>query len=288
VIHIHKVRLTCKNVEMLFQFLFEFHLKFLHFSPDADDSMLLIIPSIEIKDGTCVRSVQGAEGFQYTDDPVERAILWRKENAKALHFTDVDGAIAGHLVNVDVINRVVKAVDIPIELGGGLRTFEEVKKAFNLGVYRVVVGTMLIEKPEEAKKALDAFGENRVVLGIDAENGLVKIEGRKVESGLTAISVALNAKQLGFKRVVYTDILLYRAMRGPNFAAIKMLAEKTGMKVTASGGVSSLDDLLKLQEFEPLGLDSVIISRALYENKFSCQGLWRMCEAGDYPYTAKV
>lgn len=250
--------------------------------------MLLIIPSIEIKDGKCVRSVQSAEGFQYTDDPVERAILWRKENAKALHFTDVDGAIEGRVVNDGVIAKVIKAVDIPVELGGGLRTFEEVKKAFNIGVYRVVVGTMLIESPDEAKKALDTFGENKVVLGIDAENGLVKIKGRKVESGLTAISVALNAKQLGFKRVVYTDILLHRAMRGPNFPAIRMLAEKTGMKVTASGGVSGLDDLLRLQELEPLGLDSVIIGRALYENRFSCQGLWRMCEAGNYPYTAKV
>ena len=250
--------------------------------------MLLIIPSIEIKDGKCLRSVQGVGGFSYTDDPVERAKLWRKENSKSLHVTDVDGALAGRMVNFDVIQRIVKAVDIPIELGGGLRTFDEVRKALECGIYRVVIGTMLIEEPDEAKRALDAFGASKVVLGIDAENGIAKIQGRHIGSGLTAISVALNAKQLGFRRVVYTDVLVYRTMRGPNLGAIKMLAEKTGMSVTASGGVSGLEDLLKLQELEPLGVDSVVIGRALYENKFSCQGLWRLCEAGNFPYTAKV
>ena len=250
--------------------------------------MLLIIPAIEITNGKCARPVHAAPGSIYLDDPIEMARLWRKENAKSLHVTDVDGAIAGRMVNWDVIETMVNAVDIPIEVGGGMRTFNDVKKAFDRGVYRVVIGTMLIENPDEAKHVLDAFGANKVVLGIDAENGIVKIRGRKMESGLTAISVALNAKQLGFKRVIYTDVLLHETMRGPNFNAIKMLAEKTGMKVTASGGISGLDDLLKLQEFELSGVDSVIIGRALYENKFSCQGIWRFCEASDFPYTAKV
>src|SRR5206468_480172 len=112
--------------------------------------------------------------------------------------------------------------------------------------------------------------------------------GWKENSGLTALSVALNAKQLGFKRIVYTDILRDGTMTGPNFDAIRLLAEKSGMRVTAAGGISGLKDLLRLQELEPLGVDSAVIGRALYENKFSCQGIWRMCEAGEYPYTAKV
>ena len=250
--------------------------------------MLLVIPSIEIKDGKCRWAVRGIEGLLHTDDPIERAKLWRKENAKSLHITDVDGAIEGRIVNFEVIRQIVAAVDIPIELGGGMRAFGEVKKAFDCGIYRVVIGTMLIEDPDEAQRVLERFGANKVVLGIDAENGIVKIKGRRVESGLTAISVALNAKQLGFNRIIYTDVLLHGAMRGPNFQTIRMLAQKTGMKVTASGGVSSLEDLLNLQELEPLGVDSVVIGRALYENKFSCQGLWRLCEAGNYPYTARV
>lgn len=250
--------------------------------------MLLLIPAIEIRGGKCVQMVQGTEGFVYSDDPVEMAKLWRKENAKSLHVTDIDGAEQGHLVNTDVIKRMVQTVDIPIELGGGIRTFKDIQQAFAIGAYRVIIETMLIDNPDDAKKAIDVYGASKVVLGIDVENGIVKTRGWKATSGLTPISVALNAKAMGFRRIVYTDILRDGTMRGPNFIAIKELAEKTGLRVTASGGVSGLDDLLKLQELEPLGVDSTVIGRALYENKFSCQGIWRLCEAGNFPYTAKI
>lgn len=232
--------------------------------------------------------VQGVEGFVYSDDPIEVSKLWRKENAKSLHVTDVDGALRGSLVNLDVIRSMVRSVDIPIELGGGLRSIAEIQKAFDAGVYRVVIGTMLLENPDEAKRALDMYGPSKIVLGIDARNLKVQIKGMSEESGLNAISLALNAKDMGFKRVTYTDVLLDGMMRGVNLDALRMLATTTGMRVTASGGISGLDDLLKIQELEPLGVDSVIIGRALYENKFSCQAIWRLCEAGDFPYTAKV
>lgn len=250
--------------------------------------MLLVIPAIEIMRGRCVQMVQGVEGCVYSDDPVEIAKLWRKENAKTLHVTDVDGAIEGRPVNLEIIRRMIETVDIPIELGGGIRTFDDVVKAFEIGAYRVVVGTMVIDQPEEAARSVEIYGPSKVVLGIDAQNGIVKTRGWKESSGLTAISVALNAKALGFRRVVYTDIQLDGTMRGPNFNAIRQLAEKTNMRITASGGVGMLSDLLALQEMEPLGVDSVVIGRALYANKFSCQGLWRLCEAGDFPFTAKV
>jgi phosphoribosylformimino-5-aminoimidazole carboxamide ribotide isomerase len=250
--------------------------------------MLLIIPAVEIKGGKCVQMVQGLEGFIYSNDPIEMAKLWRKENAKSLHVTDVDGALEGRLVNFEVIERMVKTVDIPVELGGGLRTFEEVQRAFNAGVYRVVISTMLVENPDEAMRILETFGASKVVLGIDAENGMMMSRGNTRLTGLTAISVGLNSKELGFKRIVYSDITVHGTMRGPNFSAIRQLAEKTGLKITAASGVSGLSDLLRLQELEPYGVDSVVIGRALYSNNFACQGLWRLCEAGDYPYTAKI
>jgi phosphoribosylformimino-5-aminoimidazole carboxamide ribotide isomerase len=250
--------------------------------------MLLIIPAIDIKGGRCVQMVQGVEGYSYSNDPVERARLWRKENAKSLHVTDIDGAIEGHVVNVEILRRMVDTVDIPIELGGGLRTFDAVKRALEYGVYRVLIGTMLIEKPDEAKRVIDTFGPSKVVLGIDALDGVVATHGWRESSGLTALSVALNAKALGFRRIVYTDIRLDGMLRGLNLRILRELAEKTGMRVTCAGGISGLDDLLKLQELEKVGVDSAVIGRALYENKFSCQGIWRMCEAGDYPFTARV
>jgi len=250
--------------------------------------MLLVIPAIEIKDGRCVQMVQGVEGFSYSDDPVEMARLWRMENARSLHVTDVDGALQGRLVNIDSVRKIVEAVDIPIEMGGGLRTFEDVEQAFSLGLYRVVVGTMLIENPDEARRVIETFGASKVVLGIDAYDGIVATRGWRETSGLTALTVALNARALGFRRMIYTDIRVDGTLRGVNLRMLRELAEKTGLRITSSGGISGLDDLLRIQELEPLGVDSVVVGRALYQNRFSCQGLWRRCEAGNYPYTAKV
>lgn len=250
--------------------------------------MLLLIPAMEIKGGRCVQMVQGIEGSSYSDDPVEMARLWRLENAKSLHITDVDGALQGRLVNTDVLKRMVATVDIPIELGGGLRSFEAVQQAFDLGVYRVLISTMMIENPDEAKRVMDVFGPSKVVLGIDAMDGIVATHGWVETSGLTALTVALNAKSIGFRRIVYTDIRLDGTLRGVNLSVLRELGEKTGMRITAAGGIAGLEDLLKVQELQPYGVDSVVVGRALYENKFSCQRLWRRCEAGNYPYTAKV
>lgn len=250
--------------------------------------MLLIIPAMEIKGGRCVQMVQGIEGFSYSDDPVEMAKLWRKENAKSLHVTDIDGALQGRLVNTDVLQQMVGTVDIPVELGGGLRSFEAVRQAFELGVYRVLVSTMMIENPDEAKRVIDVFGGSKVVLGIDAIDGIVATHGWAESSGLTALTVALNARSIGFRRIVYTDIRTDGTLRGVNLSVLRELGEKTGMRITAAGGIAGLDDLMKVQELERAGVDSVVIGRALYENRFSCQGLWRRCEAGDYPFTARV
>jgi phosphoribosylformimino-5-aminoimidazole carboxamide ribotide isomerase len=256
---------------------------FVHFH-----DMLLVIPAIEVKGGHSVQMVQGVEGFTYSDDPIEMARLCRLENAKSIHVTDIDGALQGHLVNIETIRDMVAKVDIPLELGGGLRTFEEVQKAFNLGVYRVLLSTMMVENPDEAKRVLDEYGPSKVVLGIDAYDGIAATRGWTASSGLTAMTVALNAKELGFRRIVYTDIRLDGTLRGVNISMLRDLGEKTGVRITAAGGISGLMDLLSVQELAPFGVDSVIIGRALYQNKFSCQRLWRMCEARQYPYTAKV
>lgn len=250
--------------------------------------MILIIPAMEILGGRSVRTAQGVEGYFYSDDPVEMARLWRTENAKSLHVTDLDGAREGRVVNGDVIHRMVTTVDIPIELGGGLRTFDAVRWAFDTGVYRVLISTMLIENPDETKRVLDTYGPSKVVLGIYAMNGRVVTHGHASSSGLTPLSAALNAKALGFRRLVYADIEPDGSPGRVNLKMLRELGEKTGMRITAAGGVAGLDDLLLIQELERHGIDSVVIGRALYENKFSCQALWRQCEAGNFPHTAKV
>jgi len=250
--------------------------------------MLLIIPAIEIRGEHCVRTIQGLEGTPFTDDPVQMVKLWRTENAKTLHVTDVDGALCGKPMHLATVSQMMQAVDIPIEVGGGFRTFDDVCKAFEIGAYRVLISTMMIENPDDARRSLEKFGANKVVVGIDAIDGLAATHGWQQTSGLTPLSVALNAKALGFRRLVYTDITRHREFQGVNLEALKQLAEATGMRITSAGGIRGLDDLLKVQELQKYGVDSVIMGRALYENNFSCQALWRMCEQQNFPYTAKV
>lgn len=250
--------------------------------------MLLIIPAIEIRAEHCVRKVVGSDGTTYSDDPVRMVKLWRMENAKTLHVTDVDGALAGGPVNLGIVGEMIRAVDIPIEVGGGFRTFDDVCRAFEVGAYRVLISTMLIENPDEARRAVERFGPSKVVVGIDAIDGRAATHGWQQTSGLAPLSVALNAKALGFKRLVYTDINKHRNFEGVNLEVLRQLAETTGMRVTSAGGIRGLDDLLKVQELQAYGIDSVIMGRSLYENKFSCQALWRLCEQENFPYTAKV
>jgi phosphoribosylformimino-5-aminoimidazole carboxamide ribotide isomerase len=250
--------------------------------------MLLIIPAMEIQGGRCARTARGVEGFNYPDDPVAMAKIWRTENAKSLHVTDLDGAREGRVVNGDVIRRMVQTVDIPIELGGGLRTFDAVRWAFETGVYRVLISTMLIENPDEARRVIEEYTASKIVLGLYAAGGVVVTHGHRSSSGLTPLSAALNAKALGFRRLVYTELAEDGEPAPVNRKVLRDLGEKTGMRITAAGGVTGLEDLLGIQELEQCGVDSVVIGRALYENKFSCQAIWRTCEAGNYPHTARI
>ena len=242
--------------------------------------MILIVPAIDLSDGKCVRLIQGVAGTEkiYCDDPVKMAILWRGENFKIIHVVDLDGAFGGSMKNFDVIERMVNAVDIPIQVGGGIRSFEQCQQLFDLGVSRVVVGTIAIENPDLLQRMIETFSARKVTIGIDAKNGIVKTKGWTEDTGITAVSLGLNMKQLGVERIVYTDIARDGMMTGPNIDAIRSLAQKTGLRITASGGVSGYKDLTALAALEPYGVDSVIVGKALYENKFPCQALWRDVE----------
>ena len=175
--------------------------------------MLLIIPAIEIRDGKCLRTVQGAEGSMTTNDPIEMARMWRKENAKSLHLTDMDGYQSGTIVNADIIREVVKSVDIPIELGGSLRTIEEVEKAIGLGMYRVTVNPSMIEDEKLARQCVKMFGASKIVLGI------VIPATEKEAAERDAWRTVMRAKAEGMKRV------LTRTKRGaakhPNYDTIR-------------------------------------------------------------------
>jgi phosphoribosylformimino-5-aminoimidazole carboxamide ribotide isomerase len=242
--------------------------------------MILVIPAIDLKDGRCVRLVQGVPGTDrvYSDDPIRMAILWRGENAKMLHIVDLNGALEGEMKNIDIIERIVDAVEIPVQVGGGIRTYEQAHDVLRAGAARVVLSTAAIEAPDLIKRLLAEFGPRKIVIAVDAKNNIVQVKGWQEDSGLEAVSLGLTMKSFGAERVLYTDITRDGTLSGPNFSAIKEFAVKTGLKVTASGGVSGYQDLRRMQELEQYGVDSIIVGRALYENRFPCQDLWRMCE----------
>ena len=242
--------------------------------------MVLLVPAIDIRDGRCVRLVRGEPGTEkiYSNDPVQMAVLWRGENAKCLHVVDLDGAFEGSMKNLELIRRMVNTVDIPIQIGGGIRTFEQVKQLIEIGVYRVVLGTAAIEDPELVTRSIASFGKSKIAIGIDAKNGIVMTKGWQKDSGINAIDLALAMKSRGVCRIIYTDISRDGMLNGPNFEAIKEIAVKSGLRVTASGGVSNFEDLRNIQELEKFGVDSVIVGKALYENRFPCEALWRMNE----------
>jgi phosphoribosylformimino-5-aminoimidazole carboxamide ribotide isomerase len=246
-------------------------------------SPLLVIPSIDIKDGKLVRIVQGIPKVVpsiYPDDPIEMAKIWRAENAKCLHVVDFDGAWYGSNKNLPIIEKLIQSVVIPVQVGGGLRTIEKIREAFKIGASRVVLGTIAVTNPEILQQALDEFGAEKIIVSLDIVKNAVMVFGRQETSALNPVSLGLNMKSLGVRRLIITDVERNGLLLGPNLELLKLMAEKVGLKITASGGVSGYKDLISLLDLTPLGVDSVIIGRALYENKFPCQELWRIAEYG--------
>lgn len=224
-----------------------------------------VIPAIDLRDGRCVRLVQGEKGTEtiYSDEPVEMAKRWEELGAQRLHVVDLDGAFAGAPRNLDVILEMVKAVNIPIQVGGGIRTIETVKKLLNMGVDRVILGTVAILSPEIVSECCNEFGD-RIIVGIDGRDGLVAIEGWEATVGTKVEKLAQEIARLGIKRVIFTDTRRDGTLRGPNLEATKNLAVTSKLKIIASGGVSSLEDLRALKELHPFGVEGVIMGKALY------------------------
>ncbi|HLE32790.1 MAG TPA: 1-(5-phosphoribosyl)-5-[(5-phosphoribosylamino)methylideneamino] imidazole-4-carboxamide isomerase [Bacteroidota bacterium] len=241
--------------------------------------MLLIFPSIEIQKGQCVHLVHGDPGSEnvYSIDAVRMAVLWRGENAKTLHVVDLDGVQEGTVRNKDILKRIVEAVDIPVQVGGGLRSFEDVRSVFELGAFRVVVRTAAIEHPELVQKIIHEYGARKLAIAIEASNGRLR-GGEKNELDSTPVAFALEMKKLGVSRLLFSVIGPDGTNKILDTEAIKELAIGTGLRITVQGGVRDFQDLLKLQELERFGVDSVVIGKPLYENRFPCQRLWRLNE----------
>jgi len=244
---------------------------------------LLVIPSIDIKSGKTVRVVQGIPELdfkEYGDDPVEMAMIWRAENAKMIHLVDFDAAWDHSKINHEIIKNICSSVVIPIEFAGGISSVEDADAIFDLGVYRIAINTMALENRSEFIKLFEKYGPSKVVLALDIIDGELVTRGRKKKSGLNYIVYAKEMVDIGIERIVVTDVGRNGSLLGPNIQLSKEIAEHTQIKITHSGGIRNKDELIDLQRLVPLGIDSVIIGRAFYENRFPCQKLWRVAESG--------
>jgi phosphoribosylformimino-5-aminoimidazole carboxamide ribotide isomerase len=245
---------------------------------------MLVIPVIDIKDGRCVRVVQGLSDKTefYSESPINIAKLFRKENFKCIHITDLDGALYGDMKNFELIKEITKSVDIPVQLGGGIRNYEIAKKVIDeLGVYRIVIGTAALTDQDFIKKILKDFSSSKIVVGIDEKLNNVVIDGWINYANITPLDFAIQMESIGIKRIIYQDVTRVGNLSGPHIPRLIEIAGKTNMKITSAGGISSFDDLKKIAEIEHLGIDSVMVSRALYENQFPCQRIWRDAESKD-------
>ncbi len=231
---------------------------------------MLILPAVDIRGGKCVRLFQGdySKETVYADNPSGQALRWEAEGAKILHLVDLDGAKEGHPANLPAIREICSSVKIPCELGGGIRTEADAQAAFDAGVSRVIIGTAACENPSLIERLIEAFGPEKVVLGVDAKDGKVAIKGW-LEVGQDAQSLIREIHQrYKVARVIFTDISKDGALKGPNLQSTAAVCRCVpGCKVIASGGVSSPADIASLKALGCENLEGAIVGKALYEGR---------------------
>lgn len=242
---------------------------------------MLVIPAIDLKAGQCVRLRQGdmAASTVFSDDPVATAQRWFADGARRLHIVDLDGAFAGKPVNAGIIESISSALpDLPIQIGGGIRTLETIGHYLEAGVQYAIIGTMAAKNPEFVQEACAAFPDH-IIVGIDARGGRVAVEGWASESELKAADLAKRFADVGVHAVVYTDIDRDGMMQGVNVDATVALAKSAGLPVIASGGISDLEDVRQLMVHAPTGICGAITGRAIYEGALDLGAAQAMVDA---------
>ena len=228
---------------------------------------MIVVPAIDIRRGRVVRLRQGRAEDEtvYGTDPGEVARRWEAEGAERLHVVDLDAAIDG-MPQTDAVGSVVQAVRIPVEVGGGIRTVEDAQRYRDLGVERVIFGTSAVSRPEAVQAAVSRWPQ-AVAVAIDARDGRVTVAGWNEATGVGVHELAATVESWGVVRVQFTDVRRDGTLVGPNLEAIEALGRKTGLRITAAGGVSDVRDLVRLAELEPFGVDEAIVGKAIYEGR---------------------
>lgn len=232
---------------------------------------MLIIPAVDLMGGRAVRLRQGKKTEQtvYFHDPVEPAVAFARDGAKLIHVVDLDGAFEGRPKNTESVRRIVEALspDVAVELGGGIRSIESIERCLELGINRVILGTAILKEPL-LPRAVKRFGVERIVVGLDARNGKVAIRGWEEITERDALTLAREAAETGAVRIIYTDIATDGMLTGPNLEALKNISQ-AGLAVIASGGIATLEHLRAVSSLEKLGIEGMIIGKALYDCRIS-------------------
>ena len=231
---------------------------------------MLILPAIDLRGGNCVRLIKGdfKQETIYSEHPEEIALRLEGEGAEFLHVVDLDGALAGEPQNMDAIKRILQAVTIPVEVGGGIRSMESIDRLFSIGVSRVILGSVAVHKEELVQEACSSYG-NRIVVGIDAKKGIVATDGWEKSGGISAVELAKKLGAFGLETIIYTDISRDGTLSGVNVTETAHLARSSGIKVIASGGVKSISDIEELKKRECDGIIGVIVGKSIYEETLS-------------------
>ncbi len=225
---------------------------------------MIIFPAIDIRNGKCVRLTEGRFDQEtiYSDHPVNMALRWQAEGGQFLHVVDLDGALAGKPVNLALVAQIAQAVTIPVQLGGGIRTLETIEEILSAGINRVILGSIAVKNSELVKEACRRYGE-KIVVGIDAKDGLAAVEGWGVSGGIGAEELACRMADAGVARIIYTDISRDGTLSGVNGEATARLAKVAGIPVIASGGVGGVKDIQDLRQ-AATAIEGVIVGKALY------------------------
>jgi phosphoribosylformimino-5-aminoimidazole carboxamide ribotide isomerase len=239
--------------------------------------MMFVIPAIDLKEGRCVRLLQGRkeDATVYSDDPVATALKWESAGASRLHVVDLDGAFTGSQENFESILRIRKAVGMEIEVGGGIRDMSRIDRLISEGINSVIIGTIAVENPGLVKEACDKY-PGRVMVGIDAKNGDVAVKGWVEVTSVKAKELALRMQESGCAGIIYTDIAKDGMLSGPNLEAVKEMVDNLSIPVVASGGISSIEDIKNLLTIE--GLWGAITGKAIYSGTLDLKDAIRLSE----------
>ena len=238
---------------------------------NSRDLYMLIIPAIDLRNGKCVRLSQGRKDTAtvYDNDPIQVAEAFEQDGAELIHVVDLDGAFGEGRQSRDIALRIIQSLSVPVQFGGGLREIGDVDELINAGANRVVIGTVAAESPQILDTLVTTFGE-RIVVGIDARDNEVRTRGWESQSKILAVDLAVRVAQAGVNRIIYTDVSRDGMLSGPNIEQTLRIARESGVKVTASGGTSSLEDIERLRDAASDTLiDSVIVGKALYDGRFT-------------------